>query len=78
VSAKGKVKRLRPGELDGLVIAYMRRHAADGPLTASAIAKGIGRSSGATANCLARLTKEEKARQVNRKPRSYAPKEREE
>jgi hypothetical protein len=78
VSAKGKAKRLRPGELDGLVLTYMRRHAADGPLTVSAIAKGIDRSSGATANCLARLTKEEKARQVKRKPRSYALKGKEE
>ena len=47
-------KRLRPGELDGQVLAYMRKHRDDDPLTASAIGKGIGRSSGAIANCLAR------------------------
>lgn len=46
--------RLRPGELDGLVLDYMRRHKKDWPLTATAIGKGIGRSSGAVANCLAR------------------------
>lgn len=63
--------RLRPGELDGLVLAYMRRHKKDGPLTATAIGKGIGRSSGAVANCLARLAKRKEARQAKRKPRAY-------
>ena len=44
---KAKVKggRLGPGELDGLVLTHMRKHKDDGPLTASAIGKGIGRSS---------------------------------
>lgn len=70
-AAKAK-KRLRPGELDGLVLAYMRKHRNDGPLTASAIGKGIDRSSGAVANCLARLAKEKKLRQAKRKPRAYA------
>ena len=67
--------RLRPGELDGLVLAYMRKHKEDGPLTASAIGKAIGRSSGAVANCLLRLVKAKKARQAKRKPRSYTLKE---
>jgi hypothetical protein len=70
-TAKAK-KRLRPGELDGLVLAYMQKHEDDGPLTASAIGKGIDRSSGAVANCLARLAKEKKLRQAKRKPRGYA------
>jgi len=70
-----KAKRLRPGELDGLVLTHMRKHAGDGPLTASAIGKGIGRSSGAVANCLARLTKDKRVRQAKRKPRAYALKE---
>ena len=70
-AAKAK-KRLRPGELDGLVLAYMRKHKADAPLTASAIGKGIGRSSGAVANCLVRLAKAKKVRQAKRKPRAYA------
>jgi len=70
-AAKAK-KRLRPGELDGLVLAHMRKHKGDGPLTASAIGKGIGRSSGAAANCLARLVKEKKLRLAKRKPRAYA------
>jgi hypothetical protein len=75
VSAAKKNKRLRPGELDGLVLAHMRKRKDDAPLTASAIGKGIGRSSGAVANCLARLTKDKRVRQAKRKPRAYALKE---
>jgi len=67
-----KRKRLRPGELDDLVLAYMRKHEDDDPLTASAIGKGIDRSAGAVANCLVRLTKDKKLRQAKRKPRAYA------
>jgi hypothetical protein len=40
-------------------------------LTATAIAKGINRSSGAVANCLVRLAKRKDARQAKRKPRAY-------
>jgi hypothetical protein len=69
--ATAKTERLRPGELDGLVLTYMRGHKDDLPLTASAIGKGIGRSSGAVSNCLARLAKEKEARQAKRKPRAY-------
>ena len=65
---KATAKRLRPGELDGLVLAYLKNHKADGPLIASAIGKGISRSSGGIANCLARLAKEKKVRQAKRKP----------
>lgn len=63
--------RLRPGELDGLVLGYMRRHKKDLPLTATAIGKGSKRSSGAVANCLARLAKKKEVRQAKRKPRAY-------
>lgn len=65
--------RLRPGELDGLVVAYMRKMEADLPLGASAIAKGIGRSSGAVANCLERKAKEDDSpvRRAREKPRGY-------
>lgn len=69
---KSTQKRLRAGGLDPLVLGYMRKHAADGPLTASAIARGIQRSSGAVANCLARLSKASTVRQVKKKPRTYA------
>jgi hypothetical protein len=70
-----KGKRLRPGELDGLVLAYMRTHRDDGPLSAGAISKGIGRSSGAIANCLLRLAKEKKVRPLRGRPRRYKLKE---
>lgn len=70
MSAAAK-KRLRPGELDGLVIAYMRKHEAEWPLTPSAIGKAIDRSAGAIANCLERLAKKRQARLVTRKPRAY-------
>jgi spore coat polysaccharide biosynthesis protein SpsF (cytidylyltransferase family) len=72
---KTKAKRLRPGELDKLVLAHLKKHEADGPLSASAIAKGIERSSGAVANCLVRLVKAKKVHQAKRKPRSYVLKE---
>lgn len=63
-------KRLSAGELDGLVLTYMREHVHAGPLTAGAIGKGIGRSSGAVANCLM-LAKAKEVRQAKRKPRAY-------
>lgn len=70
-----KRKRLRPGELDGQVLTYMRKHGDDGPLTASAIGKGIDRSAGAIANCLVRLAKEKKVRQAKKRPRAYVVRE---
>jgi hypothetical protein len=75
MNAPKKGKRLRPGELDGRVLAYMSKHRDDGPLTASAIGKGIGRSSGAIANCLVRLAKEKKVRLAKKRPRAYVVKE---
>lgn len=66
------LKRLRPGQLDGLVLAYLGKHRKDDPLTATAIAKGLGgRSAGAVANCLLRLADEGKVRQAKRTPRAY-------
>lgn len=72
MSAAKKAKRLRPSELDGLVLAYLAEHKGDGPLTATAISKGIGRSAGAIANCLGRLAKDKKVRQAKKRPRSFA------
>jgi len=69
--------RLGPGQLDKHVLAFMRQHKADAPHTPSAVAKAIKRSSGAVANCLGRLEKEEKVRQVKPKPREHALKEKE-
>ena len=54
---KGKTsakERLSPGDLDGLVLAHLRKRKKDGPLTVTTVAKGIGRSSGAVANCRSR------------------------
>lgn len=74
-TTKNGGRRLRAGELDGLVIGYMRRHKEAAPHTASAIAKGIKRSSGAVANCLGRKEKEGAVQLVGERPRSYALKE---
>jgi hypothetical protein len=70
-----KAKRLRPGELDGLVLSYLAAHKDDGPLTATAIGKGIERSAGAVANCLARLAKEKRVRQAKKHPRAFVVRE---
>jgi len=75
MSASKNGTRLRPGELDGQVLTYMRRHKDDGPLTASAISKGIERSAGAISNCLARLAKDRKVRQAKKRPRAYVLKD---
>ena len=63
--------RLRPGGLDKIVLGNLRSRESAWPLTASAVAKGVGRSSGAVANCLARLEKDKTIRLAKRKPRSY-------
>lgn len=67
----GSRKRLRPGELDGLVLSYMCKHEKELPMSPSAIAKGIGRSSGAVGNCLERLAKSKQARPAGKAPRRY-------
>jgi len=68
-------KRLRPGELDGLVLSYLCQHKKGGPLTATAVAKGLGgRSAGAVSNCLARLAKAKKVRLAKKAPRAYVAK----
>jgi hypothetical protein len=69
----GKGERLRPGELDGLVLSCLSEHKSDWPMTATAIRKIIGRSSGAIANSLRRLAdaKPRRVRQATEKPRAY-------
>jgi hypothetical protein len=64
-------ERLRAGQLDGLVLAYMKKHKAKLPLGPTAVAQGISRSSGAVANCLRRLEQAEKVRLASEKPRRY-------
>jgi hypothetical protein len=67
----GEAKRLRPGELDGLVLGFMRKHEKDLPMSPTTIAKGIERSSGAVGNCLERLAKAGQARLAKKAPREY-------
>ena len=50
------------GQLDGLVLAYMKRHKGELPISPSAVAHWIKRSSGAVGNCLIRLNKAGKVR----------------
>lgn len=69
-------ERLSPGDLDGLVLAHLRKRKSDGPFTASAVAKGIDRSAGAVANCLARLTKTGSVKQAQKSPRAFVIAER--
>jgi hypothetical protein len=64
-------ERLRPGGLDSIVIADLRKRQGEWPLTASAVGKSVGRSGGAVANCLERLAKGKKVRRAKLKPRSY-------
>jgi hypothetical protein len=68
-----KSNRLRPGEMDGLVLGCLREHETEWPMTATAVAKLIGRSGGAVANCLHRLSgaKPRRARLATNKPRAY-------
>lgn len=68
---RGGSARLRPGELDGLVLAYMRDHGNDRPFSPGKVARGIGKSSGAVANCLERLAGSKEVRRVRRKPRTF-------
>jgi DNA-binding MarR family transcriptional regulator len=71
-AAKRSTERLAPGQLDGLVLDYLRKHSADGPLSPAGVAKGLGRSSGAVANCLARLTAGGHVHVAGKHPRRYA------
>jgi class 3 adenylate cyclase len=70
-TAEPKSGRLSPGELDKLVLGYMRRHKKAAPHTSGAVAKGIKRSSGAVANCLSRQGKKGTVRLAKPKPREY-------
>lgn len=63
--------RLRPGQLDGLVLGYMKNHKGELPLTPTKVAHGIKRSSGAVGNCLGRLERKEKVQLTDKKPRRY-------
>jgi hypothetical protein len=65
-------EHLKPGQLDGLVLAYLNKTADSGPHGPTAVARALERSSGAVGNCLVRLTKAKQVRQDNEKPRRYS------
>lgn len=69
--AQQRQERLRPGQLDGLVLGYMKKHKGELPVSPSTVAHGIKRSSGAVGNCLGRLDKGGRVRLANKKPRRY-------
>jgi DNA-binding transcriptional ArsR family regulator len=65
-------QRLRPGQLDRLVLDFVNAQGNDAALGATAVAKGLGRSAGAVGNCLVRLATAGQVRQVSERPRRYA------
>jgi hypothetical protein len=64
--------RLKPGQLEPLVLAYLKDNADSGPHGPTTVAKALERSSGAVGNCLARLAAAKKVKQVTDKPRRYS------
>jgi Sugar-specific transcriptional regulator TrmB len=72
--AKPKVagEHLKPGQLDELVLAYLKENADSGPHGPTTVAKALVRSSGAVGNCLVRLTNAKRVRQDSEKPRRYS------
>jgi MarR family len=68
---KAAGEHLKPGQLDELVITFLKENADSGPHGPTTVAKALVRSSGAVANCLVRLTKAKQVRQDNEKPRRY-------
>jgi predicted DNA-binding transcriptional regulator YafY len=69
---KAAGEHLKPGQLDELVLAYLKDNADSGPHGPTTVAKALVRSSGAVGNCLVRLTKAEQVRQDSEKPRRYS------
>jgi DNA-binding IclR family transcriptional regulator len=69
--ARTAKQRLRPGQLDGLVLDYIDSKGTDA-VGATAVAKALGRSAGAVGNCLTRLAGAGRVRQVSDKPRRYS------
>lgn len=69
---KAPGEHLKPGQLDGLVLTYLKENAGSGPHGPTTVAKALDRSSGAVGNCLVRLTKVKQVRQDSDKPRRYS------
>jgi biotin operon repressor len=66
-------RRLRSGELDTLVLNHITTTAGSEPQSPATVAKALGRSSGAVANCLARLTATGRLQLLTNRPRRYLP-----
>ncbi|MFD7013519.1 helix-turn-helix domain-containing protein [Streptomyces sp. NPDC059928] len=66
----GQRVRLAPGGLRQMVIAHLTAHP-DEAFTATRISRAIEKSSGAIANCLTTLVKQQIAQQVSDTPRTY-------
>ena len=64
-------ERLRPGQLEPLVLAYLNENAESGPHGPTTVAKALERSNGAVGNCLVRLAQAKKVRKVNDRPLRY-------
>lgn len=71
---EGGSTRLRPGELDGLVLAHIAANTDDAPFSPTALAKALARSGGAVANCLERLADRGELTRVGERPRRYGTK----
>ncbi|MEV4423067.1 hypothetical protein AB0L40_24275 [Patulibacter sp. NPDC049589] len=70
VPPQGTTGRLRPGQLDQLVLDDLQAHAGE-PASPTTVAKRLGRSSGAVANCLTRLAAADRVRQISQRPGRY-------
>lgn len=64
-------QRLRPGQLDALVLDHLRTTVSPGPHAPGTVAKALERSSGAVANCLTRLAATGHVQQIGDRPRRY-------
>jgi predicted ArsR family transcriptional regulator len=67
--SKTTTQRLRPGQLDELVMAHMR--SLGGPAGPVAVGRALGRSTGAVANCMKRRAKAGDLNKVQDKPLRY-------
>ncbi len=65
-------ERLKPGQLDGLVLAFLKENASSGPHGPTTVARSLERSSGAIGNCLVRLAKTKQVSQDSETPRRYS------
>lgn len=64
-------KRLGPGQLDGMVLGYMKKNRGKLPATAGTVGRGIKRSPGAVSNCLERLEKTGAVKLTEKEPHRY-------